>query len=286
MKLIETALLLIAYSTILITIFVGLICYKRNIEKLETVAFSISLLLLIISITKTHLFGTNNVVEETNIFILLSMILVGLTTPLSVMTERQHNILPIWKKLLFTFSILLFSFTSIAFFINKLNYLEYIVAIFLGVSVVFSMLFVMRTKPKKNVAHLEQTNQIFSIIFLILVPLSLLANYVNSNEGYQLKIGFSLPLVFILLAVNKLLDDLQRLSLINPKNEPNEQHFKNYALSKREIEVARLLAAGKTYKEISAMLFISMPTVKTHASNIYKKCSVNNRHELTVLITN
>lgn len=286
MKLIETALLLIAYSTILITIFVSLICYKRNIEKLETVAFSISLLLLIISMTGAYLFGENSSVEQTNIFILLSMILLGLTTPLSIMTERQHNILPIWKKILFIFSVLLFSLTIVAYFINQLGYLEYIIAFFLGGTVIFSMLLVRVTKPQENVAHLEQTNRIFSIIFLILVPIALLANYVSLNVGYHLKIGFTLPLVFTLLAVNKLLDDLHRLSLINPKNEPNEQHFKNYALSKREKEVARLLAKGKTYKEISAALFISMPTVKTHASNIYKKCKVNNRHELTVLITN
>jgi DNA-binding NarL/FixJ family response regulator len=55
-------------------------------------------------------------------------------------------------------------------------------------------------------------------------------------------------------------------------------------LTKREQEIATLLTKGITYKEISESLFISMPTVKTHTSNIYKKCGVKNRSELTALL--
>lgn len=285
MKLVETVLLVTAYSTILITIFVGIICYRRNIEKLETIAFSISLLLLIIAITISEIFGDNTPTEPTNIFILLSMILVGLTTPLSVMTERKHNLSSKFKYLLFIVSGTLFVVTVLSYFIDKIKYLDYTIAAFLGVSVVFSMLLIIRTKPNDSYSHLEKTNRIFSIAFMVLVPISLVLNYVFSNSEYNLKIGLILPLVFILLAANKLFDDLQRLSLINRGIEPIEQHFKNYGLSKREIEVATLLAKGKTYSQISEELHISLPTVKTHSSNIYKKCKVNNRHELTILLT-
>ncbi|MCL4148268.1 UNVERIFIED_CONTAM: hypothetical protein GTU68_025111 [Idotea baltica] len=85
---------------------------------------------------------------------------------------------------------------------------------------------------------------------------------------------------------HKLIDDLQRLSLFNPKVELKEQHFQNYALTNREKEIAALLTEGKTYKQISTELFISLPTVKTHTSNIYRKCGVKNRSTLTALLIN
>jgi LuxR family maltose regulon positive regulatory protein len=48
-------------------------------------------------------------------------------------------------------------------------------------------------------------------------------------------------------------------------------------LSQREIEVLQLLAAGSSNKDIARRLFISLPTVKWHTSNIYGKLSVQNR---------
>lgn len=52
-------------------------------------------------------------------------------------------------------------------------------------------------------------------------------------------------------------------------------------LTRRELEVLRLLARGYTYKEIASELFISVKTVETHASNILRKTQTSNRHQLT-----
>jgi LuxR family maltose regulon positive regulatory protein len=48
-------------------------------------------------------------------------------------------------------------------------------------------------------------------------------------------------------------------------------------LSDRELEVLRLLAAGKSYKEIGKGLFLSLNTVQFHVKSIYRKLSVNKR---------
>jgi len=48
-------------------------------------------------------------------------------------------------------------------------------------------------------------------------------------------------------------------------------------LSRREIEVLTLVAAGRTNREAAAALFISEATVKTHLLNLYGKLGVNDR---------
>lgn len=53
------------------------------------------------------------------------------------------------------------------------------------------------------------------------------------------------------------------------------------ALTRRELEVLRLLARGYTYREIAAELFISIKTVETHSSNILRKTQQSNRYALT-----
>lgn len=285
MRYIEIILLVLAYSSLILVIFVSFLCYKKKIEKVETLVLAISLLVLIISITIPSLIGQKPEIETTNVFILLSMVLVGLTTPLSILAERKINFSIRLKYLLYTISTVLFVSTCVAYFTNHLQSLEKLVALFLGVSVVTSMLVNLSTKPQKSIAHLERSNRRFAILFIIIVPSFLIVSYVFVNKGHNFPIGFVLPLVFILLALHKLFDDLQRLSLLNPKLEPSEQQFKNFSLTPREKEIATLLVTGKTYKQIGEELFISIPTVKTHTSHIYKKCQVNNKVELAILVT-
>ena len=53
------------------------------------------------------------------------------------------------------------------------------------------------------------------------------------------------------------------------------------ALTSREIEIVRQVAADLPNKEIAEHLFISEGTVKTHLHNIYEKLRITNRRELT-----
>ena len=52
-------------------------------------------------------------------------------------------------------------------------------------------------------------------------------------------------------------------------------------LTAREGEVLRLLAAGRTNKEIAAELFLSPATVERHVANLYRKIGVRRRTEAT-----
>jgi two-component system NarL family response regulator len=51
------------------------------------------------------------------------------------------------------------------------------------------------------------------------------------------------------------------------------------ALTGREIDVLKLLARGRSNKEIGTDLFISETTVKTHVRSIFSKLNVMSRTE-------
>ncbi len=55
------------------------------------------------------------------------------------------------------------------------------------------------------------------------------------------------------------------------------ERFQEFGLTQREIQVAELLLAGSSYKEISTILNVSYTTVNEHIKNIYKKVKVNSK---------
>ncbi|MBU0928052.1 MAG: helix-turn-helix transcriptional regulator [Spirochaetes bacterium] len=55
--------------------------------------------------------------------------------------------------------------------------------------------------------------------------------------------------------------------------------FERFGLSPREADVARLLVAGRTNREIGEALYISTRTVESHVYNAYQKCGCRNKAE-------
>lgn len=67
----------------------------------------------------------------------------------------------------------------------------------------------------------------------------------------------------------KLLTDEELLAL--------EKEKQKLGLSSREMEVLQLMAQGLSNQEIADKLFLSVPTVKTHSSNLFFKLDVKRR---------
>jgi len=67
-----------------------------------------------------------------------------------------------------------------------------------------------------------------------------------------------------------------------PKPQGSSDPFD--ALSAREAETIGLIMQGKSYKDITALLGITMPTVKSHATNAYRKLGVKSRSQLYRLV--
>jgi DNA-binding NarL/FixJ family response regulator len=64
---------------------------------------------------------------------------------------------------------------------------------------------------------------------------------------------------------------------------PPSTDLSGLGLSPRELEVLRLLAAGKTNPEIAEALFISRRTARAHVSNLLLKLGVHHRGEAAAL---
>jgi DNA-binding CsgD family transcriptional regulator len=66
--------------------------------------------------------------------------------------------------------------------------------------------------------------------------------------------------------------------LENPKEFVlNEAQLQALNLSKRELEVLQLMAAGLSNQEIAEQLFVSLNTIKTHSANLFEKLDVKRR---------
>ena len=57
-----------------------------------------------------------------------------------------------------------------------------------------------------------------------------------------------------------------------------------YPLTRKEVEVAILVAQGKTNKEIASRLFNSERTIDNHVQHIYNKLTIDSRAELALWV--
>ena len=72
---------------------------------------------------------------------------------------------------------------------------------------------------------------------------------------------------------------LTDLAALNKQSRPRQAP--DGKLSRRELEVLRLLATGLTNRDIATQLFLSEKTVARHLSNIFAKLEVSSRSAAT-----
>ena len=81
----------------------------------------------------------------------------------------------------------------------------------------------------------------------------------------------------------KMLPYLERARLVQQRDQTNRAERPVYpdGLTHREVEILRLIARGRTNREIGAELFVSSRTVDSHVGNILNKICSANRAEAT-----
>ncbi len=79
-------------------------------------------------------------------------------------------------------------------------------------------------------------------------------------------------------------DDFARIAGASPFAPGPPANETLESLTKREMEILKLVAEGLTNEEIGKKVFISEKTVKTHLTNIFDKLQVNNRFKAALLV--
>ena len=104
-------------------------------------------------------------------------------------------------------------------------------------------------------------------------------------DGYILKDSESAELkkaIFSIVEGENYIQPSLIPSLNSKMIEKNSDEGKIESLTKRELEVLKLLAVGMYNKEVAEKLNISERTVKNHVSNIFKKIEVTDRTQAAV----
>ncbi len=132
----------------------------------------------------------------------------------------------------------------------------------------------------------ESTNRNQKVIILTIHnEVEYLAKAVEIGvEGYVLKDAESAVLKDAIYKVNagEKYIDFTMVPLLNDKLAQDKEKVEEEKLTRREIEVLKLIAEGLFNKEIAYKLSISEKTVKNHVSNIFKKIKVFDRTQAAV----
>lgn len=137
--------------------------------------------------------------------------------------------------------------------------------------------------PHRSVVPVNFLRRI-ALIF-ILAPFSLLIFYFLSGS-------FALAGIFFVLFYFITPALVSALFFLNEKPASvRPQHFdsllslcREFGISNRECEIIREICDGKSNREISERLFISLQTVKDHSHRIYSKTGVSSRVQLVNLV--
>jgi DNA-binding CsgD family transcriptional regulator len=135
-----------------------------------------------------------------------------------------------------------------------------------------------RQRAVRFFAHINLT------VYLVSVVLSLFSHQADFWVILYLMAFFSANLPPLLFWRGYLRKYAVAPSLQAMSPDIMKQFFQDYKISKREEEVIQELCAGRSNKEISQALFISLQTVKDHIYRIYQKTNVKNRVQLINLI--
>lgn len=135
-----------------------------------------------------------------------------------------------------------------------------------------------RQKLKSQVRPLK----IFSLVYIIFYAYQLFL-WFFPIEIWVILSAFNLLLLNIIPIpfLSHFFKEKENLSMNKPEARGKiEKFYQDQGLSKREMEIADLIVAGKSNEEIENELFISLATVKKHISNIFLKMDINSRSQL------
>jgi|GEM_PF-1301173 len=137
---------------------------------------------------------------------------------------------------------------------------------------------------KKNIKNLDLYKILRNTFFIVLLNVpGFIIDELISSENNRMLIFTSF--FFILISIFSLHSFFRYHEATQAEQYNITDDLKSkIGVSDREIEVAQLLLKGYSYQKIADDLIISISTVRTHVTNIYKKAGIKSRYELYNII--
>jgi DNA-binding CsgD family transcriptional regulator len=290
MEILKIIFLIVAYSLGIATLIVQIICYLKDLEYKETIFFTIVFLLLIIAYTIQGFVKTEHslLFDIKDLTIHVLTVVFAISIPININKERVDLFRKTRNGVVVTIGTIIIALVIFLYFVNQSFTTIWFVSGHLFLSVIYSMFYLLFTKPGTLIQFREKSERLLAFIVLTIMLVSFVLFVIN-YEKFTLKTmqqngGIILAIICIILSMSKIPTDIKKLVQIDNTNSIDDNNLTKLGITQREKEVLQLLVTGKTYREIAMKLFISLPTVKTHVSNIYSKAKVRNRLELSNLI--
>jgi PAS domain S-box-containing protein len=109
--------------------------------------------------------------------------------------------------------------------------------------------------------------------------------FIGNMAVLEMKDGHPWRVIVAVQNIEEMQDTRSQLIQLIKENLQLKHQLRFQMLSKREKEIIKLIAIGKTDKEIAEDLFISPATVKTHRHNIIEKLQVKNKAAIAQFAT-
>lgn len=162
--------------------------------------------------------------------------------------------------------------------------------IIIFVTVLGGGVFLFKTGKQRKFKGYRKEIEFLGLIFLIPMILSVLKWVLNNTELMEnsiiersvLYISVSLFNFMVIIWMFLVKKNIKSIERTFQENNSGDFALK-YGISKRELEIIKLISEGKTNRNIADELFISIETVKDHNYNIYLKTGVKNRTQLAKL---
>jgi two-component system, NarL family, response regulator LiaR len=128
---------------------------------------------------------------------------------------------------------------------------------------------------------MKKTVLIYSFLLALIVVVLKILEYRYFLRDLSLEIYLAIiALIFTAIGIwagLRIVDKKTRVPVQNKNDKPDAGMIKKIGISEREHEVLTLMATGLSNQEIADRLYVSLPTIKTHNSNIYSKLGVQRR---------
>lgn len=195
----------------------------------------------------------------------------------------------------FFFGLFNIPFTKRIYLFFILLCLVYIIAYYFFVPISNIILFsvviycIILSIVKVNEMGISDKKQIlkkYLIVSAVFIPLIIFDAFLPVFPEIEQHLPFgimSFPAYYLTIGIMNIVYTFKYYNKIN-SSSPKAMNLDQYGVTKRECEVIQLLIEGRSYEDISNTLTISLSSVKTHVSNIYKKLEIKNKIELINIV--